>query len=180
MPSPIGHSIAGLVVHVSTARPDGLRDLRRAALLVVCANAADLDLAFRLFDGRNHHQAETHGIGAAVLCGLVLAAGAHRRGQADALRLGIAAGLAWLTHIGLDLLGNDTHPPIGLMALWPFDDRYWKSPFILFYDVGRSPTWEVVRNNAIAGSWEMLLLLPVLALALLMRRSGPGLRPPRP
>jgi membrane-bound metal-dependent hydrolase YbcI (DUF457 family) len=172
MPSPLGHSIAGLVVHVATAPPDRLRDLRRAALLVVCANAADLDLAFRLFDGRNHHQAETHGIGAAALAGLVLAAGARLRGQADALRLGLAASLAWLTHIGLDLLGNDTHPPIGLMALWPFDSRFWKSPLIVFYDVSRSPTWEMVRHNAVAGSWELLMLLPVLALAVRLRRPA--------
>jgi hypothetical protein len=172
MPSPLGHTIAGLITHVATAPHERLRDVRRAALLVVCANAADLDFAWRLLDGRNHHQAQTHSVGAAAIAGLVVAAAAvaRMRDRADAVRLGIASCAAWLTHVLLDWLGNDTNPPIGLMALWPFDHSYWKSSLIVFYDVGRTPDWEMVRNNALAGAWEIAVLAPLLFVAWRLRR----------
>jgi len=74
MPSPIGHAIAGLVVHTLTARDEAERgSVLRASLMTAAALAPDLDLLFRFVDGRNHHQAETHSIGAVALAGLVLA-----------------------------------------------------------------------------------------------------------
>ena len=162
MPSPIGHTLAGLVVHVATA-PD-VRDRRWAMVMVACANAADVDFAFRLIDGRNHHQQWTHSVGCAALAGLVTAAVTRRP------RLALAAALAWSTHVLLDWLGRDTAPPIGLQALWPFSHEYWKSPLLIFLDVGRQPTWSTVVHNAQAAALETVILLPVLALALALRR----------
>jgi membrane-bound metal-dependent hydrolase YbcI (DUF457 family) len=166
MPSPLGHGLVGLAVHALTAR-DGadLGNVRRALLVSGAAVAPDLDLLFRFVDGRNHHQAETHSIGAAVLAGLVVAAIARLAGWAKPAGLGLAAAVGWLTHPLLDYFGNDTHPPIGLMALWPFDRGFYKSPFILFMDIGRTLDWETVRHNAVAVSWELLVLVPFLAAA---------------
>jgi inner membrane protein len=164
MPSPIGHSLAGLVTHVGTAPPGELRDPRRALLLVALANAADLDFLLKLVDGQNHHQRWTHSLTCAVIAGFVVAA--FTRGR----RLGLAAGLAYATHVLLDWLGNDTHPPIGLQALWPFSPEFYKSPWIVFKDVGRQATWETVVNNARAGALEIAILVPVLAVAWWLRR----------
>jgi membrane-bound metal-dependent hydrolase YbcI (DUF457 family) len=163
MPSPIGHALAGLTVHVLTAR-DAVerRSLGRAALLVGAATAADLDLLFRLVDGRNHHQAETHSIGAVALAALVVWAVGRLRRRPRAAALGLAAGVAWLSHVLLDYVGADTHPPIGILALWPFESDYHKLPWPLFLDIGRTLEWATVRHDALAVAWEIVLLGPLL------------------
>jgi membrane-bound metal-dependent hydrolase YbcI (DUF457 family) len=178
MPSPLGHGLVGLAVHAVTARDArDLWDVRRALLVSVAAVAPDLDLLFRFVDGRNHHQAETHSIGAAILAGLFVALVGRVAGWARAAALGLVTALGWLTHPLLDYFGNDTHPPIGLMALWPFDRGFFKSPFIVFMDIGRTLDWETVRHNVIAVSWESLVLMPFLAAAgWLARRRVHGTR----
>ena len=163
MPSPIGHALAGLTVHVLTARDAAERkSLWRAALLAGAAAAPDLDLLFRLVDGRNHHQAETHSIGAAALAAFVVWTAARLRAEARPAALGMAAGGAWLTHVLLDYVGQDTHPPIGIMALWPFESGYHKLPWPIFLDIGRTLEWATVRHDALAVAWEIALLAPLL------------------
>jgi membrane-bound metal-dependent hydrolase YbcI (DUF457 family) len=163
MPSPLGHALAGLTVHVLSARGGAeRRSLRRAALLVGAATAPDLDLLFRLIDGRNHHQAETHSIGAAALAAVVVWAAARLGRWARPAVLGAAAGCAWLSHVLLDYLGLDTHPPIGIMALWPFERGFHKASWTLFLDIGRTLEWATVRHDALAVAWEVVLLGPLL------------------
>ena len=179
MPSPLGHGLIGLAVHAMTAR-DRVEagSLRRAALVAGAAMAPDLDLLFRFVDGRNHHQAETHSIGAAVLAGIVAALVARFVRWKAPVALGLAVAAAWLTHPLLDYFGNDTHPPIGLMALWPFDRGFYKSPWIVFMDIGRTLDWRTVRHNIVAIAWELLVLTPILGAAgwALRRRHGTGVR----
>ena len=171
MPSPVGHVIAGLTVHVASARDRAeLLDPRRIGTLVVAANAPDLDLLLKFLDGRNHHQQETHSIGFAVLAAVAAAALFRLLRWPRPLGWGLAVGAAWLTHIGLDYMNNDSNPPIGLMALWPWSDQYYKLPWPIFLDVGRTLSWRTVRNNLLAAAWESVLLLPILALAWRIRR----------
>ena len=179
MPSPLGHGLVGLAVHAITAR-DGTEagSLRRAAIIAGAAMAPDLDLLFKFVDGRNHHQAETHSIGAAILAGLFTLVIAKFAGWRAPLALGAVVAASWLTHPLLDYLGNDTHPPIGLMLLWPFDHGFYKSPWVVFMDVGRTLDWRTVRHNVVAIAWELLVLTPILGLAglVLRRRHGKGIR----
>jgi membrane-bound metal-dependent hydrolase YbcI (DUF457 family) len=174
MPSPIGHALAGLAIHGLTAR-DGaeLEDRPRAALLVAAGTAPDADLLLRFVDGQSHHQKESHGVGSALLAALAFGLVARALRRPRPLALGLAAGWAWLGHIVLDYLNRDTHPPIGVMALWPFSRDYYKFPWPLFLDVGRSLEWETLRNNALAAAWEATLLLPIL-LAVWRRRQRRG------
>jgi membrane-bound metal-dependent hydrolase YbcI (DUF457 family) len=166
MPSPLGHGLVGLAVHAVTARDaEELRDVRRALFVSGAAVAPDLDLLFRFVDGRNHHQAETHSIGAALLAGLVVGVFGRLAGWSRPAALAAVVAAGWLTHPLLDYFGNDTHPPIGLMALWPFDHGFYKSPWILFMDIGRTLDWRTVRHNVVAVSWELLVLTPLLAAA---------------
>ena len=180
MPSPLGHGLIGLALHAVTARDAGeLWDVRRAVLVCGAAVAPDLDLLFRFVDGKNHHQAETHSIGAAVIAGVLVMLMARLAGWARPAALGLVVAAGWLTHPLLDYFGNDTHPPIGLMALWPFDRGFYKSPWILFMDIGRTLDWRTVRHNVVAVSWELLVLVPLLAAAgwLTRRRfHGQGIR----
>ena len=164
MPSPLGHSLAGLAIHVGTAPPGEVWSWRRVALLVGLANLADVDFVLKLIDGQNHHQRWTHSVTCAALAGIVVALLSRRP------RLGLAAGLAYATHVLLDWLGNDTHPPIGLQALWPWSHEFYKSPWIVFLDVGRQATWETVVNNAKAAVVETAVLLPLLVVAWWLRR----------
>lgn len=175
MPSPIGHAIAGLAVHTLTARDEAERSsVLRASLMTAAALAPDLDLLFRFVDGRNHHQAETHSIGCAVIAGLLVGLVARVGGMVNPGRLGAAAGLAWFSHAALDYFGRDSNPPIGLLALWPFSDAYFKFPWPFFLDIGRRLDWNTVLGNARAALLEMLILLPVLAAAWRLRSRERG------
>ena len=166
MPSPLGHALAGLALHAAFARGrEDLSDLRRIGIAVGAATAPDIDLLFRFVDGRNHHQMATHGVGFALLAGLAVAGLARWRGWRPLLTLSLLATTAWLSHIGLDLLGLDTHPPIGVMAAWPFAEGYFKAPWTVFMDIGRTLDWETIRHNALAMAWEVVLLAPLLLTA---------------
>ena len=177
MPSPVGHAIAGLCVHVATVRDEKqLLDVRRAGLVVASALLPDVDLLFRVVDGRNHHQQETHGIGFAILWSLVVLLGFGLRRRPRAAALSFAAGLAWLSHILLDYLNRDTNPPIGLMALWPWSDDYYKFPWPIFLDVGRTLNWETLGKNLLAAGWELAVLLPVFSLVWRIQGKRLGVR----
>ena len=170
MPSPLGHALAGLTVHLLTARDraDVLRGAR-AFTIVAAALAPDLDLLLKYVDGQNHHQGASHSLGAALLAGLVVSlVGAWRRDERP-VWMGLLAMMGWGSHVLLDYLGRDTHPPIGLLALWPVADGYYKFPWPVFLDIGRSFEWTAILHNSIAVAWELVILLPIPAL-LLRRR----------
>ena len=161
MPSPVAHFLAGLSVHVATAPAGDLGWRRRTAITVAAAIAPDLDLLLKPF-GLAVHQGASHSVGAALLAGAAVAAGAALLRWPRPLTLGLSAILGWSSHVVLDLLNLDTHPPIGLMALWPFAEGYYKVPWPIFLDIGRTLDWRTVRHDALALAWEAALLCPLL------------------
>jgi membrane-bound metal-dependent hydrolase YbcI (DUF457 family) len=170
MPSPIGHGLAGLTVHILTSSaPRPLEERTRAAVVVAAALLPDIDLAFRLFDGRNHHNNETHSLGCAILVSLLAGGFFIWRRRRAPVRLSLAVGAAWLSHVLLDYLNRDTNPPIGILALWPFSHAYYKFPWPIFLDIGRTLEWKTFWNNAVAAAWEAAILLPLLVVALRFR-----------
>jgi hypothetical protein len=76
--------------------------------------------------------------------------------------LALLACAGWLSHLLLDVLGADTAPPIGLMALWPLSDAYIKSPWTIFGEIGRNFDWATVEKNTRSILRELVLLLPLL------------------
>jgi membrane-bound metal-dependent hydrolase YbcI (DUF457 family) len=169
MPSPIGHALAGLALerlHASGAPTRG-----RAVLAAAAAVLPDLDLALRYVDGRNHHRAASHSLGAALLVGVLVWACRRVSGRPGALAWGSLAAAAWLSHVLLDWLGRDTNPPLGLMALWPLSDGWFQSPWPIFLDIGRTLDLHTIGSNALAAAWEVLLLAPLLWLAARSRRA---------
>ena len=100
-------------------------------LLAAVAIAPDLDLIL------GTHRAASHSVGAAVIAGAVTFAAARR----DRLRWSGAVTLAWASHVLLDWLSNDTRPPLGIMALWPFTHQYFKAGIEIFPAVSRK-YWE--------------------------------------
>jgi inner membrane protein len=77
----------------------------------------------------------------------------------------VAVGLGWLSHVVLDYLSRDTSPPIGLLALWPICASYFKTPWPVFLDVGRSLDLATALHDLKAALWEAVLLGPALVLA---------------
>jgi membrane-bound metal-dependent hydrolase YbcI (DUF457 family) len=174
LPSPLGHALAGATVHLlgARSREEALSPVH-ALVTIGAAVAPDLDLILRFVDGRNHHQGASHSLGAALLAGLTVSLIASWRQRDAAARLGLLAVLGWSSHVLLDYLGRDTTPPIGLLALWPMSHAYFKFPWPLFLDIGRTLDWTVVRHDAVAVAWELVVLLPLPAL-LLRRRLRMG------
>ncbi len=175
MPSPLGHALAGLTVHVwSASDPRELRERSRALVVVGAALVPDLDLLLRWVDGRNHHQQHTHSLGFAVAAALLVAVLARGRGWARPMTLGLAVGAAWASHVLLDLMAVDTHPPVGVMALWPASSSHFHASWPLFLDIGRTLEWSTVRHDAAAIAWEVCVLLPLLFLTWRLRPRARG------
>src|SRR5262245_58036024 len=99
MPSPFAHGVAGLLVHVLASRDrEELRDPWRIGVTVGAALLPDLDLAFKLIDGENHHNGELHGIGFALLAALAGGPIFRWLGWKRPFACGLAVGLAYATH----------------------------------------------------------------------------------
>ena len=170
MPSPVGHGLAGLTVHVlASADRSELRSPGRIAVAVGAALVPDVDLLFRFVDGRNHHDCETHSVGFALTAALATIIVARAAQRTRPLTLGLAAGCGWLSHLVLDYLNVDTSPPIGIMAFWPLSHTFYKFPWPLFLDIGRTLTWATVRHDALAAAWEAAILTPLLFVAWWLR-----------
>src|SRR5258708_24063418 len=103
--------------------------------------APDLDFGWKLVDGVSHHQAQGHSVGVGVAVAMVVAGVAAAWRAPRPLGLGLAALAGWCSHLLLDVFNIDTSPPIGLMALWPLSTAYFKSPWPVFLDIGRTLNW---------------------------------------
>ena len=148
MPSPVGHALAGVAAAWLTGgrlppgwqgrsfsiprEPPTSIDLTcRPAKMVLFGAAAiapDLDLLF------GTHSTYTHSIGAVLI---VFALTTGRRSDARQWRIALGVAAAWGSHLLLDWLGSDTSPPIGIMALWPFDSGYYQSSLSIFDAISR-------------------------------------------
>jgi membrane-bound metal-dependent hydrolase YbcI (DUF457 family) len=153
-----------------------LQDPWRLGVTVGASLIPDVDLLFRVVDGQNHHNGETHSIGFAVLAAVAAAVVFRLLQWKRPLVLALVVGAAWGSHVLLDLLNLDTHPPIGLMAFWPLSEGYFKSPVLLFLDIGRTLDWTAVRHNSVSAAWECVVLVPLLLLVwrYRMRHLGRG------
>jgi hypothetical protein len=101
---------------------------------------------------------------AAVLAGAIVWLVSRNR------RLAVAAAAAYGTHVFLDWLGADSSPPLGLVALWPFDAGYYESGRHFFPAVSRRyhvpGFW---AQNLRAALFELSVLLPPFLIALGVR-----------
>jgi len=172
VPSPVGHALGGIALGWDCS---SRRGLATAAILALVSIAPDLDLL------ANSHRGESHSLGAAAIAGLAalaisssaFAAVPTRR---DRFRWAAAVSLAWSSHILLDWLSNDTRPPIGVMALWPFTRDYYKAGIEIFPPVSRR-YWEsrFWVHNLWALVVELVVLLPITAIVVRRgrRRTSP-------
>jgi hypothetical protein len=136
----------------------------RAALVFAgLAVSPDLDLLV------GAHSMYTHGIGAALI--VLLAVAALTPAHAHRWTAACACAAAYATHTLLDWMGNDTTPPIGIMALWPFTSDYYESNLHFFMAITRRywlpGFW---THNLIAMLREIGTLVPLALLVYFLRR----------
>lgn len=167
MPSPAGHALGGFIAGWLVAGPGAggpNRWPRRALAFVVLGLAADLDLLV----GR--HSQFTHSVGAALVVFSVAAIVASRR-ESRWLLLALAATAAYASHPLLDWLGQDSTPPRGITALWPFSRDYFLSHADLFWGISRQP-WRpgMLTHNALAIAREVVMLAPLAFVVWWLRR----------
>lgn len=134
MPTPIGHSLAGLATLAlgkkNSAKPTR-ENLEWAALLVAASVAPDLDFIHWTGEGMTltarYHHGFTHSIGFAICVGAAVGLWARLRGSGEALRAFALVTIAYSLHVFLDLLNVDSYPAngIGLPAFWPLTGEYY-------------------------------------------------------
>lgn len=176
VPSPIGHALAGIAAGCLVAPAPHQRTAVVTRVLVFAAAgvAPDLDLLVGV------HSGPSHGVGAALLVGLLAWIVVRGRGDAGPERPGLrsiwmaaAVAAAYATHTLLDWLGTDSSSPIGIMALWPFSHEYYESSLHVFMAISRRywlPEFWTYNLHAIAR--ELVILLPVLWIVTRLRRAG--------
>lgn len=134
-----------------------------AAILAAVAITPDLDLLV------HSHRGESHSVGVAVVAGLLALAITRRP------RWAMAVSLAWASHVVLDWLSNDTRPPLGVMALWPFTRDYYKAGIEIFPAVSRR-YWEsrfwIYNLRAVVAELVILGPLAFLSVASAFRRKS--------
>ena len=163
MPSPIGHSLAGLTVAELFQRKDRLP-------AVFWANAPDVDMLVGL-KKKNPvawHGHQTHSLGAALAAGLTASVLARLTGG----KLGasfLEGTTAYASHLLLDYLGKQAGD--GMPLLWPLSNRRWASEQAWFSTItSRSRERGFLlgllsEHNLKAVAWEVGSLLPIYLLA---------------
>lgn len=172
MPSPVGHTLAGLCGFILVRQYVAPR--QRLQLLfgsVFIANMPDLDIlpGLLLGDPRAFHRQGMHSLTAAAMTGVLVALLA-KRWNLKKIQWGIWAAEVYASHILLDMLLDDPSPPFGVQALWPFSKIYFISPVTVFarFDYF-DPALGMVRtmlsaHNFVTVLQEIVLLIPFVGL----------------
>ena len=184
MPTPVGHSLAGIVVALAGGRGRRLRDFRgflaspTTALCVAVATLPDVDLLIPRF-----HRTATHSVTATIVVAGVAAAvtawaTTRTSGTPAALRriawpVVVMIAAAHGSHLLLDWLNCDSSARPGIEALWPLSDRWFSSGWCVFPGEERRRIFSVaamVRNLTVLGC-ELGILGPVVAALWWLRQT---------
>jgi len=145
-----GGVFAGGPARSAGDRPARWRWWRDALVLAAVGLLPDLDFVL------GAHSRYTHSLGAIAAVAVAAWLLSGRR-----MAWALAVGAAYGSHVLLDWLGNDTTPPIGIMALWPFADGFYQSDLHVFMAISRrywlANFWS---HNLTAVAWELALLGP--------------------
>jgi inner membrane protein len=173
MPSPIGHSLMGYIIHRATARPISAHNWSTIALYLFAANAPDLDFILGLFVGQlsRFHHGPSHSIGFAILFAALASFFFRRRA-----RVFVIAFSLYLSHVLLDYLIQDPSPPYGVPLFWPLSYEYYMAPFAFFrrfdyasHSVDSLLSLMFTLHNLLTVLLEVVLLLPLLILVVCAR-----------
>jgi membrane-bound metal-dependent hydrolase YbcI (DUF457 family) len=189
MPSPIGHTLAGIAVGMAGDRrpTPGFRAALSRPIVLACAALAmlpDLDLAIP-----GAHRKATHSLLATLIVMIVASAvtgwvtrnstgsrtenAGIERARGDRFTIAVICGLAYGSHLLTDWLGMDLSEPSGIQLLWPFDDRFFISGWDLFPRIERRQIFSAatIIMNLKAALWEIAACVPIVFGAWWLRRG---------
>lgn len=160
MPTPFAHALAGAAVYLSATRGGrGREDLVLFTAAVVAACFADLDFGLNFLTGENYHHYFTHSIAFASLFTIGAYFFSRLRKRVAPGRDAWILGLAYLSHIVLDVFSKDTSAPYGLELWWPFSDAFYIAPFTVFDDIWRGSLEQLLSlHNWLAVAREVLIV----------------------
>ena len=169
MPTPIGHSLAGLLLSKTKIFVPSRSTYKSLAVAMILANLADADFVPGLLSGNPNrfHHGLTHSVGASLIVGFLFA-GYFFCCQRRFLAPFIFATAGYFSHVVFDFFAVDTSMPRGIPALWPFSSEYFISPIAVFSDVRRSVSMGTffqslfVAHNGWTVCREILILAPML------------------
>jgi len=176
MPTPVAHALAGIAVYLAS-RQDHARWPRQEDWVlfgstVFAACAADLDFGIRFLAGHNYHHYFTHSLGFATIFCLAVYFFARWAKRPLPKRDAWMLGVAYLTHIVLDMFSKDTVAPFGVELLWPFSDAFTISPVLFFDDIWRGTLTALFGlHNWLAVAREVAIVGPVVGLLWWRRRK---------
>ena len=184
MSSPVGHSLIGLALGLAAVLPRGrprewleAANRRKAFLLaaIVAANAPDVDYLPGILVGRlnEYHAYYTHTIGWVTLLAVGIAVVWKSKVQSPrsnvrrlwTLDLGLwTLVVAAFSHLLADFFTQDGKAPYGIMALWPFTDRFFIAPVQMFWRWQKADWSDIIHHashNLAAAAMDVVFLLPV-------------------
>jgi membrane-bound metal-dependent hydrolase YbcI (DUF457 family) len=175
MPTPVGHSLAGLAVALAGERGRRSGDFRgflaspTTVLCVALATLPDVDLLFPRF-----HRTATHSVTMTIMVAVVAAvmtarptsgtSGARATLRRIAWSVGVMYAAAHGSHLLLDWLNCDPSERPGIQGLWPFSDRWLSSGWCVFPGEERRQIFTgaaMVRNLSVL-AWELGILGPIV------------------
>jgi len=134
VPTPVGHTLAGITIALVAERPRYIKPALFVAAVILIANLPDIDLipGYLLGDAARFHWRATHSIWAALFAGLC-AGLVFWKWRRDFWRPALIVTVAWLSHVLLDLLlGPVRGAPFGLQVFWPFSHHRVMLPWRVF------------------------------------------------
>ena len=182
MPSPLGHALAGGIAASLLARGASPTDAvhrpwrvwrdRRWLGAVAVAVLPDADLLLPVT-----HRTLTHSLLISGLLFIVVAVVTGWVTRRVQWRSALLFALAHASHVGLDWLGVDPHPPAGVALAWPWSREFFVSAWTVFPPVDRRMlTLAAWQTNAWAALVEVAWLGPVLAASVLWTARRARLR----
>jgi membrane-bound metal-dependent hydrolase YbcI (DUF457 family) len=168
VPLPVAHALVGATIAVAILPREMPRRVRAIALGAALAVAPDLDFSapWLLHLGHDWHRGFTH----SVFFALLVTALMHVYYKAARWRETLSAGLALLSHGLLDSVTTDSDR--GVALLWPFSSQRislgWFPIDGYFFTDGA--LYDNVLRMFLELAQELIIFLPFLILALLLRR----------
>lgn len=170
MPTPVAHSLAGLAVYFGASK-ERQEDLALLGAAVVSACFADLDFGLGFLTGENYHHYFTHSLGFTTVFFAASYAVARFAKRTRALHDAAILGVAYLSHVLLDMLSKDTAAPYGVELFWPFADTFVISPVLVFDDIWRGTLAKLFGlHNWLAVAREVAIVGPLVLVMLWWRR----------
>lgn len=164
MPTPIGHSLSGILIYLLFSRTRNLwRDWKWALFAAALAAAPDLDFipGWLLGNYNEFHRGISHSLGGCFFISASLWGLISKQNFFSPRQFFIFLMALYGSHLVLDFFARDTAPPYGGKFLWPFSNQYFISPVPLFLDLHREPPQSLYSLRNIIGYISELVIFGV-------------------